>query len=76
MLIATGGSGLVATLKNQYQSLEREREAEKNTACVRYREIEELSKRMRSPKKRLKMNYLLGLFTFSSITPCHLHLIN
>lgn len=68
MLIAAGGSGLVATLKINI-SHQREREAEKNTACVRYREIEELSKRMRS-KKRLKMNYLLGLFTFS------LHLIN
>lgn len=68
MLIAAGGSGLVATLKINI-SHQREREAEKNTACVRYREIEELSKRMRF-KKRLKMNYLLGLFTFS------LHLIN
>lgn len=40
MLIAAGGSGLVATLKINI-SHQREREAEKNTACVRYREIVE-----------------------------------
>jgi len=37
VLIAAGGSGLVATLKINI-SHHREREAEKNTVCVRYRE--------------------------------------